>query len=237
MSEAQIRNHCRHIHPSGHRCASPSLRHENFCYYHHTSRKPVMKSEAQTRQANQSTFILLEPDNRTAIQLNLGEIMRRIASKELDTKRAGLLLYALQIAACNLPKAIAEVPETIEEITVDEQLGPIAPESEYQTAPGRKSLEQILREQWAKDDAEEAEREAAREAKRAAEEESERLQGVPHDHATEGSVIVGEIPPQPQTYCKILPSIEAVADPNPFPLIRFYPFHSHSHFPKSQVRT
>jgi hypothetical protein len=117
MSETQIRNHCRHIHPSGHRCASPSLRQENFCYYHHTSRKPVMKSQAQTRQAHQSTFTLLEPDNRTAIQLNLGEIMRRIAGKELDTKRAGLLLYALQIAACNLPKAVAEVPETIEEIT------------------------------------------------------------------------------------------------------------------------
>ncbi len=201
MSEP-IRNHCRHIHPSGHRCASPSLRHEHFCYYHHTTRKPISKSEAQTRQAHHSTFTLLEPDNRTAIQLNLGEIMRRLAAHELDPKRAGLLLYALQIAACNLPKSVAQAPETIEDITLDEQLGPIAPESEYHSAPGQKTLEQILREQWAQDDAEEAAR-----------------QGVPHDHEAEGEVIVGEIPPQTQTLPppQTIPTLHAVATQNVHP--------------------
>ncbi len=209
MSEP-IRNHCRHIHPSGHRCASPSLRHEPFCYYHHTTRRAVSKSVAQARQAHQSTFTLLEPDNRTAIQLNLGEIMRRLAAHELDPKRAGLLLYALQIAACNLPKSVAQAPETIEDITLDETLGPLAPESEYHSAPGQKTLEQILREQWAQDDLDEAAR-----------------QGVPHDHEAEVEVIVGEIPPQTPT--QTLPTIQAVADTHPSPFIHTYPSYPRSY--------
>ncbi len=208
MSEPTVRNHCRHIHPSGHRCASPSLRQEPFCYYHHATRRAISKSVAQSRQAHHSTFTLLEPDNRTAIQLNLGEIMRRLAAHELDPKRAGLLLYALQIAACNLPKSLAQAPETIEDITLDEQLGPLAPESEYQSAPGQKTLEQILREQWAQDDIDEAARQNE----------------VPHDHEAEGEVILGETPPQ------TLPTIQAVADTHPSPFIHTYPSYPRSHY-------
>ncbi len=35
------RYQCRHIFTDGHRCGSPCLRHEDFCYYHHTTRRPV----------------------------------------------------------------------------------------------------------------------------------------------------------------------------------------------------
>ena len=37
------RYQCRHIHTQGHRCGSPALRGELFCYYHHTTRKPAPK--------------------------------------------------------------------------------------------------------------------------------------------------------------------------------------------------
>ena len=37
---------CRHIFTDGHRCGSRALLHENFCYYHHAHRKPVLKRHA-----------------------------------------------------------------------------------------------------------------------------------------------------------------------------------------------
>ena len=40
-AEANKQYQCRHIFTDGRRCASPCLRREEFCYYHHTTRKPV----------------------------------------------------------------------------------------------------------------------------------------------------------------------------------------------------
>ena len=36
-----IRTLCTHIFEGGHRCASPALQREAFCYYHHPTRKPI----------------------------------------------------------------------------------------------------------------------------------------------------------------------------------------------------
>jgi hypothetical protein len=177
MSETQPRFQCRHIHSSGARCASPSLRKELFCYFHHGSRKPIPQSEIDRRRGHQSTFKMPALEDRTGIQLAIHEVLQLLASNDLDPKRAGLLLYGLQIASSNLPrqtpKQIESQSDPIEEVLFDETHGPIAPETEFQTAPGRKTLEQILREQWAKDDEQEAAEKAAREAKNAALDQAE----------------------------------------------------------------
>jgi len=94
---------CRHIFTDGRRCASPCLRHEEFCYYHHTTRRPV--ADPRQRRSRRSTFDLPHPEDRSSIQSSIGEVLRRVASNEIDTKRAGLLLYGLQIASINLPRA------------------------------------------------------------------------------------------------------------------------------------
>ena len=174
------RNQCRHIQSSGHRCASPSLRRENFCYYHHSTRAAISKSEAQSRQGLRAVFTPLEPDTRTAIQLNLGEIMRRLAAHELDPKRAGLLLYALQIAASNLPKPVPQTVQTIEDIVDDDVHGPLAPVAEFEAPGHEKSLEQILLEQWRKDDEDEASA-AARSAAAAADAAADAAAPPPED--------------------------------------------------------
>ena len=36
-----IRTLCTHVFEGGHRCASPALQREAFCYYHHPNRKPA----------------------------------------------------------------------------------------------------------------------------------------------------------------------------------------------------
>jgi hypothetical protein len=89
----QPRYQCRHIFTDGHRCGSICLRGEPFCYYHHTTRKPApRKTLAPGETASHSSFDLPMPEDRSAIQTSIGLILQRIASNDLDPKRAGLLL-------------------------------------------------------------------------------------------------------------------------------------------------
>ena len=164
----QPRFQCRHIHASGHRCASPSLRRETFCYFHHTTRKPISQKDLDHRRGHQAAFALPPTEDRTAIQLAIDEVLRRIAANDIDPKRAGLLLYGLQIASSNLPKPMQTKaqpaqpqPEPVEEIVDDEAHGPLAPIAEFQSAPREKGLYEILMEQWAKDAEDAAARAAA----------------------------------------------------------------------------
>src|SRR3984885_13191785 len=128
MNEAknEIRYQCRHIFTDGRRCASPSLRQENFCYFHHTTRKPIDPETQKERRritARLSEFPLPLPEDRSAIQASIGMILQRIASNDLDPRRAGLLLYGLQIASLNLPKHKEVEEDPIEEITTHPELG------------------------------------------------------------------------------------------------------------------
>jgi hypothetical protein len=133
---------CRHIFTDGRRCASPCLRQEEFCYYHHTTRKPV--ADPRRRRSRRSTFQLPLPEDRSAIQSSIGEVLQRIASNDIDPRRAGLLLYGLQIASLNLAQSRPATkpspePETVEEITIDPTLGVLAPRAEVSKATTRKS--------------------------------------------------------------------------------------------------
>jgi hypothetical protein len=132
---------CRHIFTDGRRCSSPCLRQEEFCYYHHTTRKPV--ANPRQRRSRRSTFSLPLPEDRSAIQSSIGEVLQRIASNDIDPRRAGLLLYGLQIASLNLPKpqttTKAAESQTVEEITIDPTLGILAPRAEVSQITNRKS--------------------------------------------------------------------------------------------------
>jgi hypothetical protein len=144
MTDTPKRYQCRHIFTDGHRCGSPCLRHEDFCYYHHTTRRPVQ--DPRQRQTRTVLFDLPMPEDRAAIQLSIGEVLRRIARNEIDPRRAGLLLYGLQIARSNLPRdpkptrtsqdPYEPVPQPIEEITTDPEQGLLAPAAEF-TQPER----------------------------------------------------------------------------------------------------
>jgi hypothetical protein len=163
-NEKTKRFQCRHIFTDGRRCGSACLRHEEFCYYHHTTRKPI--ENPRQRRNRRSTFDLPLPEDRSAIQCSIGQVLRRIASNEIDPRRAGLLLYGLQIASLNLPRdptlsrkaAPASVPETVEEITIDPVLGPLAPRAEVGKTQRRLSvvgalLQSLTEQAKAEDDA------------------------------------------------------------------------------------
>lgn len=150
---------CRHILASGVRCGSPALRDEAFCYYHHSTRKPIPRRTVADRKAHQASFELPTPEDGLALQVGIGEVLRRIAANEIDRRRAGLLLYGLQIASSNLQRlnahkaqqkalqqaanpatgeqthVVSQIPEKIaedivEEIVHDPIHGDLAPEAE-----------------------------------------------------------------------------------------------------------
>src|SRR3984957_10015088 len=131
-----LRYQCRHIFTDGRRCPSPSLRQENFCYFHHTTRKPITPETIENRRrttARLNEFHIPLPEDRSAIQASIGIILQKIATNDLDPRRAGLLLYGLQIASLNLPKQQQrdeDAPEQVHEITTDPELGPLAPQTE-----------------------------------------------------------------------------------------------------------
>jgi phosphate transport system substrate-binding protein len=161
MSNAQRKHfQCRHIFADGHRCGSKCLREENFCYYHYRSHKPRLLPEQYSDKL--STFELPAFEDRSAIQSAITLIAQRIAAGNLDSKRAGLLLYALQIASLNLPKPSAEPLESVDEVELDESGAMIAPTCEYAAKPHEKTLEEIVMEQWHKDEDEEIARKAAK---------------------------------------------------------------------------
>ncbi len=148
---------CRHIHTSGHRCGSPALRGEPFCYHHHTTRSPAPRHRGVNPA--HAVFELPAIDDRAGVQFALAQVLARIATNQLDPKRSSQLLFGLLIASRNLPphprpaaarssdsrgsrsssldssgSAAADNsnhPEDfVEELVLDEDLGPIAPIAE-----------------------------------------------------------------------------------------------------------
>ena len=161
---APPRLQCRHIQPSGQRCGSPSLRNEPFCYYHHTTRKPAPKHGAIQLPRKHTAFDLPRPEDRISVQHSIGEVLRLIAADEIDPRRAGLLLYGLQIASHNIAhEKTTNAPELgpiiVEDITDDPEQGLLAPESTFQEAPRERTFEEIMTERWEQDKQERLERE------------------------------------------------------------------------------
>jgi hypothetical protein len=87
---------CRHIKASGTKCEAPALKVEQFCYFHSRSRAHARR-HVDHYQAIEIPLL----EDRSAIQHALTEVARAVARGSIDPKRAGLLLYAFQIAAQN----------------------------------------------------------------------------------------------------------------------------------------
>ncbi len=162
------RYQCRHIFTDGHRCGSPSLRQEDFCYYHHNTRRPAPRcpQDATPRGRRSSSLTLQNPEDRSAIQHSIGLVLQKLANNELDARRAGLLLYGLQIASLNLPKTKPNTRETepdiIEDFTIDPVLGPMAPTAEVDENKPKSTLDLLIEEMEALPDIYPAQEDAQR---------------------------------------------------------------------------
>jgi hypothetical protein len=113
---------CRHIKTNGRRCKSPSLGLSAFCYFHSrlllrhkhlVETAPVLPanhsdtpaSTAETAQYLPETVPLeldLPPlEDVESIQVSISLLVAALARNRIDSKRAAVLLYGLQLASTN----------------------------------------------------------------------------------------------------------------------------------------
>jgi hypothetical protein len=103
---------CQHVRPSGRKCEAIAIRGHRFCYFHLQSRRGLAAVTPAEALANgaiapataAATITLPMLEDRSAVQIVLTEVLRALAANQIDAKRAGLLLYGLQIAAANCSK-------------------------------------------------------------------------------------------------------------------------------------
>src|ERR1035437_10191831 len=136
----QKRFQCRHVHASGRQCGSPALRNQQFCHFHHSTRRPKPgPGKFRYLDATEPFELPIVEDRASALSV-AAQLLCRIASNDLDLARAGKLLYNLQILTAFLPREKA-VPESapqpastpqplVEEVVLDEAHGRIAPITE-----------------------------------------------------------------------------------------------------------
>ena len=103
-----IRTLCTHVFEGGHRCASPALQREAFCYYHHPNRKPVHK--LSPRRNRRQSFALPLPSGHSDLQHAVYEVIRRLAANQITNRRAGMILTALDNTIRNSPQVTNPSP-------------------------------------------------------------------------------------------------------------------------------
>ena len=91
---------CHHLHPTGNRCGSPALRGQQFCFYHHPTRRPPPPAGRKPRLP---AFHIPTLADRTSIQRALAKIVSRVVSGRLDRATARLMLVAMQLVERALP--------------------------------------------------------------------------------------------------------------------------------------
>ncbi len=86
---------CTHIKVTGHRCGSPALRGEHFCYFHHR----MIKGGRFRVDMKVNASALLE--DTESIQVAIMDVTTQLIENSIDWRRASLIIRALQIAARN----------------------------------------------------------------------------------------------------------------------------------------
>jgi hypothetical protein len=90
---------------------------------------PACHPERSEGSAVHSAPLDLPPLEDTAsIQLALIDVLQALAANQLDPKRAGLLLYGLQVASANVQKMHIPISAAVRSVTFTENGTPLAPQ-------------------------------------------------------------------------------------------------------------
>ena len=109
IQQPKLPHQCYHYLDNTHRCEATAMTGDYFCHDHRITPAPIIYLPAEG-------FALPDLKDRESIQRAVSQIADRIAGNQIDNKRAGLLLFAIQIASSNLPphcrtSAAAEAPK------------------------------------------------------------------------------------------------------------------------------
>src|ERR1035437_9065357 len=96
---------CHHYQaPTGQRCGSPALKGEYYCYHHHI--KHAARNNRRFLIDPEVTCMEVPPIvDRASIFIALAAVVHRLAENTIDTRRAGQMIYGLQVAMQALPPA------------------------------------------------------------------------------------------------------------------------------------
>lgn len=87
---------CRHIKANGCKCGAVALRGMPYCYYH----MRLHRSAHSIKSVKRDAPIDIPPvEDCTAVQLALSQVLQDLGAKRIDPRRAGQILYGLQIAS------------------------------------------------------------------------------------------------------------------------------------------
>jgi len=108
---------CQHLKVNGTQCGSPALKRNRFCFFHKRFQEEQITLNCD-RTRRRATFILPVLEDANSVQISLMQIMRLLASGQMDSKIAGLLLFALQTASYNLRRTTFE-PIYVKDVVID----------------------------------------------------------------------------------------------------------------------
>ena len=115
---------CHHLHPTGNRCGSPALRGEQFCFYHHPTRRPP---RAAGRKPRLPAFHLPTLLDRVSIQRALAKVVSRVIGGRLDPAPARLIVSCLQFVNQTLPGDPHQLSALIQQARLALVLAPAGP--------------------------------------------------------------------------------------------------------------
>jgi hypothetical protein len=96
---------CSHIKSNGEKCNAPALRKQSVCYFHYRWQKRQQRRVelgGPVGTNNNSGIEIPTLESYEDIQIGIMEVLQAIVDDRVSTKRAGLMLYALQIASGNM---------------------------------------------------------------------------------------------------------------------------------------
>ena len=81
----------------GPRCGSPAIKGEYYCYHHHIAK--VSRQQRRILIDPEITCLEIPPlEDRASIFIALAAVVHRLAENTIDTRRAGHMIYGLQVA-------------------------------------------------------------------------------------------------------------------------------------------
>src|ERR1700690_1640129 len=94
---------CQHVKVNGSLCGSPAVRDHKFCYFH--QRCSSAQFDASPSAARPAAFFFLPVlEDAASIQMTITQVCEHLLHRHLDPKKAGMVLYATQLAASNLAR-------------------------------------------------------------------------------------------------------------------------------------
>ncbi len=98
---------CQHVKLGGDRCGAPALRDQKFCRFHNCCR-PAQVDVSTSAAEPAAPFLLPVLEDAASIQLAITQVCEHLLHRRLDAKKAGILLYAMQVASSNLSRLSQE---------------------------------------------------------------------------------------------------------------------------------